>query len=114
MMSEEMKVILTEIQKMNNRLDTMQEDFDRRFDGIDNRFVAIDERFNEIDNRFVAIDERFDEMDDKLMNLEDQLRIVREQTAKNYEFQTAIERTFNDKVMEMESDIKLLKKAVIH
>jgi len=45
------------------------------------------------------------------------LRIVTEQTAKNYEFQytmESMERTFDKKVMEMASDIKLLKKAAIN
>ncbi|WP_156418666.1 hypothetical protein [Lentibacillus amyloliquefaciens] len=58
------------------------------------------------------MDEVINDMNGRLINVEDQLRIVRVQTAKNYEFQTKMEGTLNEKVVEMESDIKLLKKAV--
>ncbi len=43
---------------------------DKRFEGIDQKFVSIDERFDSMDKRFDRIDERFESMDKRFDRIE--------------------------------------------
>ncbi|WP_156418665.1 hypothetical protein [Lentibacillus amyloliquefaciens] len=41
-MIEEMQIVLTEIQKLNSRFDTMQDDMNEKFKSVDKRFNDMD------------------------------------------------------------------------
>ncbi len=79
-MTEDTRMILKELSKVNERLNRMDDRFDgvdRRLDKVDNRldkmddrFDRMDERFDRMDERFDRMDERFDKMDQRVDNLE--------------------------------------------
>lgn len=58
-MTEDTRMILKELSKVNERLNRM----DDRFDGVDRRLDKMDDRFD-------RMDERFDKMDQRVDNLE--------------------------------------------
>ena len=65
-MTEDTRMILKELSKVNERLNRM----DDRFDGVDRRLDKVDNRLDKIDDRFDRMDERFDKMDQRVDNLE--------------------------------------------
>ena len=65
-MTEETRMILKELSKVNERLNRM----DDRFDGVDRRLDKVDNRLDKMDDRFDRMDERFDKMDQRVDNLE--------------------------------------------
>ena len=72
-MTEDTRMILKELSKVNERLNRMDDRFDgvdRRLDKVDNRLDKMDERFDRMDERFDRMDERFDKMDQRVDNLE--------------------------------------------
>jgi archaellum component FlaC len=69
-----LKLILSEIQKTNDRLDRIENKNDDRFElvkqefqivhsELNQRFEIVDERFDEVNRRFEIVDERFDGID---------------------------------------------------
>lgn len=86
------EMILTELLRMNAKIDQLAEKTDagfgaveKRFAQVDRRFDAIDQRFAQVDRRFDAMDQRFTEMDQRFDGLEKDLKIVYKQTASNSE-----------------------------
>ena len=72
-MTEDTRMILKELSKVNERLNRMDDRFDgvdRRLDKVDNRLDKMDDRFDRMDERFDRMDERFDKMDQRVDNLE--------------------------------------------
>lgn len=72
-MTEDTRMILKELSKVNERLNRMDDRFDgvdRRLDKVDNRLDKMDDRFDWMDERFDRMDERFDKMDQRVDNLE--------------------------------------------
>ena len=72
-MTEDTRMILKELSKVNERLNRMDDRFDgvdRRLDKVDNRLDKMDDRFDRMDERFDRMDERFDQMDQRVDNLE--------------------------------------------
>ena len=72
-MTEDTRMILKELSKVNERLNRMDDHFDgvdRRLDKVDNRLDKMDDRFDRMDERFDRMDERFDKMDQRVDNLE--------------------------------------------
>ena len=65
-MTEDTRMILKELSKVNERLNRM----DDRFDGVDRRLDKVDNRLDKMDDRFDRMDERFDKMDQRVDNLE--------------------------------------------
>ena len=65
-MTEDTRMILKELSKVNERLNRM----DDRFDGVDRRLDKVDDRLDKMDERFDRMDERFDKMDQRVDNLE--------------------------------------------
>ena len=65
-MTEDTRMILKELSKVNERLNRM----DDRFDGVDRRLDKVDNRLDKMDERFDRMDERFDKMDQRVDNLE--------------------------------------------
>ena len=65
-MTEDTRMILKELSKVNDRLNRM----DDRFDGVDRRLDKVDNRLDKMDDRFDRMDERFDKMDQRVDNLE--------------------------------------------
>ena len=67
-MTEDTRMILKELSKVNERLNRMDDRFDgvdRRLDKVDDRLDKMDERFDRMDDRLDKMDERFDRMDDR-------------------------------------------------
>jgi hypothetical protein len=48
----------------------IESNFDKRFDGVDQRFVGVDKRFTEMDQRFDGVDQRFDDMDKRFVEVD--------------------------------------------
>ena len=72
-MTEDTRMILKELSRVNERLNRMDDRFDgvdRRLDKVDNRLDKMDDRFDRMDERFDRMDERFDKMDQRVDNLE--------------------------------------------
>ena len=65
-MTEDTRMILKELSKVNERLNRM----DDRFAGVDRRLDKVDNRLDKMDDRFDRMDERFDKMDQRVDNLE--------------------------------------------
>ena len=65
-MTEDTRMILKELSKVNECLNRM----DDRFDGVDRRLDKVDNRLDKMDDRFDRMDERFDKMDQRVDNLE--------------------------------------------
>ena len=73
-MTEDTRMILKELSKVNERLNRMDDRFDgvdRRLDKVDNRLDKMDDRFDRMDERFDKMDERFDRMDDRFDRMDD-------------------------------------------
>jgi chromosome segregation ATPase len=67
-MTEDTRMILKELSKVNERLNRMNDRFDgvdRRLDKVDDRLDKMDDRFDRMDERLDKMDERFDRMDDR-------------------------------------------------
>ena len=67
-MTEDTRMILKELSKVNeclNRMDDRFDGVDRRLDKMDDRFDRMDERLDKMDERFDRMDDRFDRMDDR-------------------------------------------------
>ena len=72
-MTEDTRMILKELSKVNeclNRMDDRFDGVDRRLDKVDERLDKMDERFDRMDDRFDRMDDRFDKMDQRVDNLE--------------------------------------------
>lgn len=67
-MTEDTRMILKELSKVNeclNRMDDRFDGVDRRLDKVDDRLDKMDDRFDRMDERLDKMDERFDRMDDR-------------------------------------------------
>ena len=66
-MTEDTRMILKELSKVNDRLNRM----DDRFDGVDRRLDKVDDRLDKMDDRFDRMDERLDKMDERFDRMYD-------------------------------------------
>ena len=66
-MTEDTRMILKELSKVNECLNRM----DDRFDGVDRRLDKVDERLDKMDDRFDRMDERLDKMDERFDRMDD-------------------------------------------
>ena len=73
-MTEDTRMILKELSKVNeclNRMDDRFDGVDRRIDKVDDRLDKMDDRFDRMDERLDKMDERFDRMDDRFDRMDD-------------------------------------------
>ena len=73
-MTEETRMILKELSKVNeclNRMDDRFDGVDRRLDKVDDRLDKMDDRFDRMDDRFDRMDERLDKMDERFDRMDD-------------------------------------------
>lgn len=73
-MTEDTRMILKELSKVNeclNRMDDRFDGVDRRLDKVDERLDKMDDRFDRMDERLDKMDERFDRMDDRFDRMDD-------------------------------------------
>ena len=68
-MTEDTRMILKELSKVNECLNRM----DDRFDGVDRRLDKVDERLDKVDERLDKVDERLDKMDDGFDRMDERL-----------------------------------------
>ena len=66
-MTEDTRMILKELSKVNECLNRM----DDRFDGVDRRLDKVDDRLDKMDDRFDRMDERLDKMDERVDRMDD-------------------------------------------
>ena len=66
-MTEDTRMILKELSKVNECLNRM----DDRFDGVDRRLDKVDDRLDKMDDRFDRMDERLDKMDERFNRMDD-------------------------------------------
>ena len=73
-MTEDTRMILKELSKVNeclNRMDDRFDGVDRRLDKVADRLDKMDDRFDRMDERLDKMDERFDRMDDRFDRMDD-------------------------------------------
>ena len=73
-MTEDTRMILKELSKVNeclNRMDDRFDGVDRRLDKVDDRLDKMDDRFDRMDERLDKMDERFDRMYDRFDRMDD-------------------------------------------
>ena len=68
-MTEDTRMILKELSKVNECLNRM----DDRFDGVDRRLDKVDERLDKVDERLDKVDERLDKMDDRFDRMDERV-----------------------------------------
>ena len=68
-MTEDTRMILKELSKVNECLNRM----DDRFDGVDRRLDKVDRRLDKVDDRLDKVDERLDKMDDRFDRMDERL-----------------------------------------
>ena len=56
--------------RFEKRVGSLEEQFEKRFDGVDKRFDGVDKRFDAVDKRFDAVDKRLDGFDERLRAVE--------------------------------------------
>ena len=66
-MTEDTRMILKELSKVNECLNRM----DDRFDGVDSRLDKVDDRLDKMDDRFDRMDDRLDRMDERLDKMDE-------------------------------------------
>ena len=73
-MTEDTRMILKELSKVNeclNRMDDRFDGVDRRLDKVDDRLDKMDDRIDRMDERLDKMDERFDRMYDRFDRMDD-------------------------------------------
>ena len=73
-MTEDTRMILKELSKVNeclNRMDDRFDGVDRRLDKVDDRLDKMDDRFDRMDDCFDRMDERLDKMDERFDRMDD-------------------------------------------
>ena len=73
-MTEDTRMILKELSKVNeclNRMDDRFDGVDRRLDKVDRRLDKVDERLDKVDERLDKMDDRFDRMDERLDKMDE-------------------------------------------
>jgi hypothetical protein len=56
-------LMMKHFDRVDKRIDDLEETMNQRFEAVDRRFEAVDQRFEAIDARFDAVDRRFDRVD---------------------------------------------------
>lgn len=67
------EIILEEVLKINNRIDSLEVRMEKGFKMMEEKFKEIDERFAQIDARFLQIDARFEQIDRRFEKIEARL-----------------------------------------
>ncbi len=72
---------------IDHKFDAIDQKFlgiDKRFDAIDQKFVAIDQKFLGIDKRFDAIDQKFVAIDQKFLGIDKQFDVFKNEYVADY------------------------------
>jgi chromosome segregation ATPase len=76
-LEKKLDIILGELNKLNERMETFEHDLkdmksemNRRFEEVDKRFVAVDRRFDHVDKKFEEVDKRFDHVDKRFAEVD--------------------------------------------
>lgn len=72
-MTEETKLILEKLDKMDTRITNLETSMNAKFESIDARFTSIDAKLESIDARFTSIDAKFDSVDARFTSIETEL-----------------------------------------
>jgi DNA repair exonuclease SbcCD ATPase subunit len=82
---------------------------DQRFDQVDKKIVAIDQRFDQVDKKIVAIDQRFDQVDQKFERVDQKLNAITDQVVKNSEQLTLLAENQNLLIASQQRQDKILE-----
>ncbi len=69
-MTEETKLILEKLDKMDTRITNLETSMNAKFESIDARFTSIDAKLESIDAKFESIDARFTSIDAKFESID--------------------------------------------
>ncbi len=69
-MTEETKLILEKLDKMDTRITNLETSMNAKFESIDARFTSIDAKLESIDARFTSIDAKFESIDARFTSID--------------------------------------------
>ena len=81
--------------KLEVKVDNLENHMNQKFDEVDKRFEAVDKRFEEIDKRFDTVDKRFEEVDKRFDRLEAKVDKLDEKFDKFTSFMTDAIKSLN-------------------
>ncbi|MFZ3577366.1 hypothetical protein [Virgibacillus sp. DJP39] len=124
-MSSDMNLVLTELKKINDRFIPFEKTLNvlvKDVSGLKEDFFTMKEEFSTIQQDVSGLKEdlsifkldmnaNHEYLVGEITELRAEVRVVKGQTARNSEFEPKIN-NINEKVTELESDVKLLKKIV--
>lgn len=58
---------------INQQINQLRVDFEKRFEQVDKRFEQVDKRFENVDKRFEQVDQRFEEMEKRFDRIDERL-----------------------------------------
>lgn len=125
---------------VDHRLGTLEQGFDsleQRFDSLEQRFDSLEQRVDSLGKRVDylgrgvdSLGQRVDKLSEEIVTVKTEVKnnhqqtmkainelradlyLVKKQTARNYEWQVTMENSIDERISELESDIKILKMAV--
>ena len=83
------------VDNLENHMNQKFDEVDKRFEAVDKRFEAVDKRFEEIDKRFDTVDKRFEEVDKRFDRLEAKVDKLDEKFDKFTSFMTDAIKSLN-------------------
>lgn len=109
-MSEELlRSIVDKLDDLGKNLVEFKNESYKKFDLIDQKFVAIDQRFDQVDKKIVAIDQRFDQVDQKFERVDQKLNVITDQVVKNSEQLTLLAENQNLLIASQQRQDKILE-----
>ena len=76
-MTEETKLILEKLDKMDTRITNLFDSIDTKFDSVDARFTSIDTKLASMDAKFDSVDARFTSIETELVSMDAKITDLR-------------------------------------
>jgi outer membrane cobalamin receptor len=116
MMNGNMNLILEELRNMNEKITSLETTMNSKIGSLESKMdskidsleSSMDSKIGSLDCKIISLEKSMNQQFDEVR---EELRIVKDQTAQNAEKESIILST-KEKVIELEADIKLLKKAI--
>ena len=115
-MENKLDLILKDLQKLNEKLDSKFEQIDKRFEQIEDRLNKIEDRINKIENRLGTLENRVNNLEARInameIRLDNRITIVdsnrKEDSEKIFEAINSLNNSFLKFEAEMTDKIKIL------
>ena len=72
-MSEEMRLIFTELKQMDSRFIEL----DSKIKNMDSRFIELDSKIKNLDSKFIDLDSKFENLDSKIEKVQEETTRIR-------------------------------------